>query len=66
MGSIIPQDIDAIREAVEALDGVEVTVTDIDTVDRGGDDERTRWSMTCEAETRTASLADFEPSQGDD
>lgn len=62
--SIIGVDIDAIRQAIDALDGVDVSVTEVDTIDRQNDEQRVRWTMTCEAETRSASLADFDG--GDD
>ena len=57
--SIIGVDIDAIRDAIDALEDVEVRVTDIETVDRENDEQQVRWTMTCQAETRTASLDDF-------
>lgn len=61
--AIIGVDIDAIRDAVDALTDADITVTDIDTIDRQGDDDKVRFSLTCEADTRHADLNDW---AGDD
>lgn len=58
--SLIGTDIDAIREAVQTLDEAGFAVVDVDGIDRQkSDDRRVRWSMTIEADTRTASLDQF-------
>jgi hypothetical protein len=52
-------DIDAIADALRALDDQGIDVEVVEQIDRSGDDGRVRWTMTCEADTRTADLGDF-------
>lgn len=65
--SLIGVDIDAVRDAVKTLDEAGFSVVDIGEIDREqSDDQRVRWTMTVEAETRTASLDEFTFEGGDD
>lgn len=52
-------DVDAISDAIEALQDQGIDVEVIQSIDRSGDDGRVRWEMTCESDTRTADLGDF-------
>jgi len=56
-GPLIGIDIEAIQTAVEALDDAGIDVQDVD--DIRNEDGKVRWTMTAEAETRTADLDDF-------
>jgi len=52
-------DVEAIQQAVDALGDHGIDVAAIERIDRSGEDGRVRWTMTCEADTRTADLGDF-------
>jgi hypothetical protein len=61
--AIIGVDIEAIRDGITALADTDIQVTDVQTIDRVEADDgidRVRWTMTCQAETRTQSLDDFD------
>lgn len=62
VGSI---DVDAVSDALSALEDAGVRVEDITNIDRSGDDGRVRWTMTCEADPRTTGLSDFRDGGGD-
>jgi len=71
--AIIGVDIKAIRDGITALADTDIQVTDVQTIDRVEADDgidRVRWTMTCQAETRTQSLDDFgftdDPDDGGD
>lgn len=65
--SLIGTDIEAVRDAVQTLDEAGFSIVDVGDIDRErSDDKRVRWTMTVEAETRTASLSEFGFDEGDD
>jgi hypothetical protein len=57
--AVVGIDIDAIADAIRALSDEQIDVEAVERIDRSGDDGRVRWTMTCEADTRTADLGDF-------
>jgi len=71
--AIIGVDIEAIRDGITALADTDIQVMDVQTIGRVEADDgidRVRWTMTCQAETRTQSLDDFgftdDPDDGGD
>lgn len=53
-------DIDAVGEAVDALEDAGIQVESVDEIARDGEDGRVRWTMTMEADTRTTDLGEFD------
>lgn len=53
-------DVEAVSAALDALNGAGINVEQVSDIDRTGDDGRVRFELTCEADTRTTSLNDFE------
>lgn len=58
--SMIAADIQAVQDAVEALNDQDIRVTNVDTIDRDNPDKEVQFELTCTAETRTANISDFE------
>jgi len=62
--TVLTVDIDAIQDAVEALDDADVAVTDVERV-QAEDDGHITFDLSCRAERRTADVTDFSTDGGD-
>ena len=59
--TLTPVDIDAVRDAVDALTDEDIDVTDVFDVERDADDGKVTFTLTCRANTRDADLSDYTP-----